>query len=428
MTKTRNPEATFELYQFFQQRMGSPKVILCYRRKSLVVSNTDLISPEIQAQAVESHVHALGYRVEWYEDIDGHKSGRHEAGRPGWLNLKTQLDRDDVAGIAAYDLSRLYRNTREFLQFIDRIQKRKLRLIIVNENIDTSSSTGQAVLTILMAMYQLEADLASDRITTSISYKREQLGLHWGPVPFGCQRDRATKELIPDPTTYEVSDPQTEKVIQRTYHATLQALYEYFATGAYTYRRLAVTMNVNLYRFRNRAGESRLWTTDDVRRTLAAWQLYRGDLPLGRKKDNPTTVVQGAHRPILPPELCDQVAAQLILRRKRYTKSTHHTYLLTGIIYCGSCKRKLGGANYKDKGARLYRHQEAKRECPEIWVEVEVLEEQILNLLTAINIQQVKESVDEQIAKLLLSEPQTLAIVEQIQTQKAQLNLSLIHI
>lgn len=347
-------------------RVITPNIVLCYRRRSVVKTKEDRVSPERQKDAVEAivrHVHNL--TPEWYEDIDGHSSGRYAEGRSGWQDLLSQLERADIVGVAAYDLSRLYRNVQEFLDFVNLLNRRQLRLIVVKESVDTSSATGLAIMTILMAMYQLESDLASERMTANIDYKRRQMGRHWGPIPFGCLRDEE-HNLIPDPLTAP----------------TLQRCYELFATGEYTYEKLADTLNLDGDYLRDREGNLRPWTRDDTRRILAGWRLYRGELPIGRQKDSHehAEVLKGAHDAIIDPKLCLAVGMELQKRRARYTTGDirRQTYLLTPLLYCGHCGALMAGSRVR--GQPMYRHDGSKKDCPEKQTPVEILDDEVLNI------------------------------------------------
>jgi DNA invertase Pin-like site-specific DNA recombinase len=129
------------------------------------------------------------YQIEWYEDVEGHRSGRWEKTRPGWRDLLTQLDRPDVAGVISDTLDRVYRNVKEFGEFLDRLKLAGKKLILVKQSIDTDTAIGQAITMFMMVVYQLESDQTSERMTRNIKYKREELGRHWGPTPFGCERN-----------------------------------------------------------------------------------------------------------------------------------------------------------------------------------------------------------------------------------------------
>jgi DNA invertase Pin-like site-specific DNA recombinase len=382
------------------------QTILCYRRKSLVRQESDLISPARQKQAVEAAVMLLGpgYRAEWYEDMEGHRSGRSEGGRPGWLTLKARIGSPNVAGVACYSLSRIYRNVREFLQFVDELNRLGLRLIVVKENIDTGSAVGMAINTILMALYQLESDLASERMTETIEYKRRSLRQHWGTVPFGCVRN-AEQKLEPDPETAH----------------RLQRLYELFATGLHTYDSLCAQMNAEDLDYRGRDGEDRAWSRDDVRRTLTLWRIYAGSVTLGRSRDDPEVLaIRDAHEPILPRALCLQVAAQLDLRRTRHVKRSHCLHMLSGLVYCGYCARELSSTTRN--GVRRYRHRGSKGDCPEIWVEAAALEDAIIGHVAGLWTAEARARIDARIDAILDEAPDAQSARREIAAAEEQIN------
>ncbi len=376
------------------------KIMLCYRRLSMVKNAGDLVSPEKQKKVVDAMVtNRYELEPEWYEDIEGHSSGR-TSDRDGWQELLAQLDRPDIAGVAAYDLSRLYRNVQEFLKLVYEMNERKLRLVVVNENVDTHTAIGVAILTIFMVMYQLESDLASERMKSNIQYKRETMGIHWGPVPFGCMRNEE-KVLIPDPKTWD----------------SLRYLYGLFATGDYTYDQLVDLMNDGHHPWYTRQGDIRPWQQHDVRRVLCAWQLYQGHLPLGRQKDNPTNILEGAHDPILPVELCDRVGDQLRQRRRRVAQTGHGLYLLTPIVFCGHCGAELAG-NTKE-GKRLYRHAAPKGRCPEVRCSADFVEAELIPHLAALaDSQELQQTLYEEITAMrAMADPQATEMQKKIDAQ-----------
>ena len=365
------------------------RTILCYRRKSLVRQDSDLISPARQMDAVNAAVTLLGpeYHPEWYEDIDGHRSGRTEEGRPGWLSLKRRLNGPGIGGVACYSLSRIYRNVREFLCFVDELNRRGLRLIVVREAIDTGTATGMAINTILMALYQLESDLASERMTETIEYKRRVLHQHWGTVPFGTLRN-ADQQLEPDPETVE----------------TLRRLFTEFGEGTHTYDSLCDHVNELDLAYYGRDGEPRPWTRDDVRRTLAMWRLYAGHLTLGQSRDDDELeTIRDAHTPILPRDLCRRVSVQLELRRKRFTKRHATRHMLSGLAYCATCGRELSSTTRH--GVRRYRHRGAKGDCPEVWLEAEPVEARVIDCVSGLWTPEVERGIAARVDAILADRP-----------------------
>ncbi len=66
-------------------------VALCYVRLSYTRDNDDKNSPTRQRANIEAICQKNGWITEWYEDAEGHKSGRDIKNRPGWLALKDRL-------------------------------------------------------------------------------------------------------------------------------------------------------------------------------------------------------------------------------------------------------------------------------------------------------------------------------------------------
>jgi len=363
---------------------------LIYSRKSVVHDLAAEISNERQEEACIQEARRHGWAWEIYRDVD--VSGRTED-RPEWRRLKAQLYRKEVAAVVVESLSRANRSVRDFFNFLGEVDEYGVALISVKERIDTSTAMGRAFVGFIAILNQLEADLASERMAMTIEF-RQMAGRHWGLTPFGCSRD-GRHNLIPTEEGIwtapsgewivgsETSPPLAWGGEWYGYHAGLRRLYELYATGEHSYHSATVEMNVGGWPFRTRWGLPRRWTEDDTRRALQAWLLYRGDLPLGRQKDRDEEgeVVEGAHGPILPVELCDRVGAMLEERgRAFFGRRPHRTYVLSDVLYCHACGARLYG-NWQ-KGVRRYAHYR-KGDCPATIgrVACETIDEQVLGQL-----------------------------------------------
>src|SRR4051794_10465745 len=84
-------------------------VALCYIRLSMTRDESDMDSPQRQRANIQAVCDKRGWKPEWYEDAEGHKSGTKENNRPRWLALKERLGDLDVAAVVANDLARLHR-------------------------------------------------------------------------------------------------------------------------------------------------------------------------------------------------------------------------------------------------------------------------------------------------------------------------------
>lgn len=390
--------------------MGGRNLALVYSRKSVVRDPALEVSNERQEEFCIREARDHGWTWEVYRDQD--VSGRTED-RPAWQRLKQQLYRRDVAAVVVESLSRANRSVRDFFNVLAELDEYGIALISVREKIDTTTAMGRAFVGFIAILNQLEADLASERMAATIEF-RQAAGRHWGLTPYGCSRDR-THNLIPTSegvwlatSGQWVVGAQDAPPFTRGnggewfgYHDGLRRLYELYASGDFSYHSATMQMNTDGWPFRNRYGMPRRWTEDDTRRALQAWRLYAGDLPLGRQKDrsDEERVVDGAHGPILSPELCGRVGAVLEQRgRAHYGRRPHRTYVLSDVLFCYHCGARLYG-NWQ-KGLRSYTHHR-KGNCGASVgrVRCEVVDRQVLGQLGRLRVPVEWEVPEEPVQK-----------------------------
>ena len=168
---------------------------------------------------------------------------------------------------------------------------------------------------------------------------------------------------------------------RRRYHDALRLIYKLYAGGDYSYDTLTAALNQAGWRFTDRYSQPRLFDLDDVRRAIAYWRLFRGELPTGKIQRKSGQILTGGHAPVLPVELCNQVGLVAAKREKKFSRPTRlqgrRVYLLSGVLHCAACQRPLKGATYKEQG--LYRHLGAKGKCPEKWLPADMIEAEVIN-------------------------------------------------
>jgi len=116
------------------------KIALCYIRQSYTRDADDLNSPDRQRANIEKVCKANSWTAEWYTDAEGHKSGRYESNRPGWLALKERIGNPDVVAVIANDFSRLHRKMARMSDLLDNCERfdglcRKKRIVLEKRRI-----------------------------------------------------------------------------------------------------------------------------------------------------------------------------------------------------------------------------------------------------------------------------------------------------
>ena len=104
----------------------------------------------------------------WYiEKISGKNTDR-----PEFKNMMEYVREGDTIYIK--DFSRLSRSTSDLLKIIETLEKRKITLISLKENIDTSTPTGKLMLTMIGAINEFERMNLLERQKEGIEIAKKQ--------------------------------------------------------------------------------------------------------------------------------------------------------------------------------------------------------------------------------------------------------------
>lgn len=329
----------------------SRNACLAYVRKSLVRKGaSDPAAPEIQRQRVAAKLAPYGYRVEWFEDVEGHSSGLTDA-RPAWQRLLARLADPDVAAVAVDTWDKAARNVKLLLQLVDDCDRLGVRFVSANDQIDTSTADGRFQLTILAAVSEHYARRTGERRAESIDYLRRHKGRHYGLAPFGTRRVAAAGDLVLVPS--DLAQPNG------TDHDALRTAYELYVLDHVGFRYVAQALNDAGWCYRDRTGQLRPWKRDDVRRVFASHWIYAGYVTVGRAHRDQVEILPGSHAPVLPEALLAPVALRLEKSHKPGArKRPPHFYPLTGLLHC-ACGQALKGSWAFN--ARRYLHE---TKCP----------------------------------------------------------------
>ena len=80
------------------------------------------------------------------------------------------------AGDTVYvkDFSRIARSTRDLLEITEELDKRGIKLISLKENLDSSTSTGKLMLTVIGAIYEFERENTLERQREGITIAKQE--------------------------------------------------------------------------------------------------------------------------------------------------------------------------------------------------------------------------------------------------------------
>jgi len=109
--------------------------------------------------------HEITERYIFMEKMTGTKSDRPQLAR-----LKDEIRVGDTVYIES--LSRLGRSTKDLLGLIDYFQQAGVTVVSAKENIDTSTSTGKLITTVLCGLCEFERDLIVERTADGLKAAR----------------------------------------------------------------------------------------------------------------------------------------------------------------------------------------------------------------------------------------------------------------
>lgn len=375
-------------------------MIAIYARQS--VDRKDSLS--IEAQIALCRRQAQGEIVEF---ADRGYSGKN-TDRPAFRQMMEAVRRGGVERIVVYRLDRVSRSIADFSRIWEILDRLHVAFVSVNEQFDTSTPMGRAMVYIIMVFAQLERETIAQRVADSYRYRAVRGNFMGGGVPYGYRAGAVFREGRRVPVLEP--DPEREPVVRR--------IYGWYLSGLNTHR---IAERLNGQGIASPGGG--VWAHPAVRRVLrniryaaASAELLeylreRGVAVAGRPEDfdgrygagafhpagSKATVCPGVHHPMVSAR--DWVAVQRRMDTaaggERAPRMTRGSWL-TGLLRCTGCGRSFG-LRRTVHGGREYRYYccrgrtAAGSVCPNArWVRADGLEEAVEAAL----IDRVKEAAD----------------------------------
>lgn len=265
---------------------------------------------------------------------DGGYSGGN-TNRPALQQMLSDIENGSIDTVVVYKLDRLSRSQKDTLMLIeDHFLKNSVDFISINENFDTSTPFGRAMIGILSVFAQLEKDQITERFTMGRIGRAKNGYFHGGAYA---------------PTGYDYVDGN---LVINDYEALqVRELYERFEKG-YSIHNCWKYMQTN---YTTKYGA---WKSETLIRNVLRNEIYIGKVKFGGK------LYPGQHQPIISEELFNKVQSIMDNRRRGSNTSGRSPFkagtLLSGFIYCEKCGARFHGehGNYscysRTKGDKKY--------------------------------------------------------------------------
>ena len=134
------------------------------------VSTTDKgQDPELQLSPMREMAAARGWVVSEYVD---HASAADLRGRSEWRRLLEDARQGRIDLVLVWKLDRFARSALDALQWLQQLDSAGVGLKILTQEIDTTTSAGRLVFTVLAAVAEMERELIRERVKAGIAQAR----------------------------------------------------------------------------------------------------------------------------------------------------------------------------------------------------------------------------------------------------------------
>ncbi len=273
-----------------------------------------------QVTDIQRHADTHGARVEFLAPELNVSGGLPLERRPSLLAAIEGVERGEYDAVIVSYLSRLGRNIREQLKAWDRVEAAGGRIIVVRENIDSSTASGRMQRNILLAMAEHEREQHVERFTRLAGWATEAGIWQRRQTPLGYTRDPQTRKLVPNDDAERVRRAFADRIAGKP---TLEIA-----------RELGMT-------------------TSGVRALLRN-RVYLGELRIGE------FVNLAAHPPLVSEDVFQQAQTARVTRPLRVRREPA---LLRGLVYCAGCQHIMSSSAQKVITYACHRHHSAGS-CP----------------------------------------------------------------
>lgn len=285
----------------------------------------DKDSLPFQRKKLKEYCDFLG--IEEYSIFEDDGYSAKNTDRPHFQEMMNRIRAGEFSHVIVWKVDRISRNPLDFAAMYEELKASGVTFISMNEQFDTSSAIGEAMLKIILIFAELERNMTSERVT-GIMLDRAENGLWNGArMPVGYRWN--------DETKYPEPDPEELKIVQFIFD-------EYEKTASC----LKISRYLNNHHIQSKRGGE--WTSKlvhDIIRNPFYIGTYRYNLrQSGRgplKPESEWIIREDNHAGIISKdqfqrcnEIMDKNAATRDVSEIRDTK---HVHTFAGHLTCGLC-------------------------------------------------------------------------------------------
>ena len=254
--------------------------------------------------------------------------------RPKFQEMMSQIRAGAFTHLLVWKIDRISRNLLDFATMYNELKDLGVVFVSKNEQFDTSTAMGEAMLKIILVFAELERNMTSERVTATMISRANNGQWNGGRIPYGYNYD-------PDTQEFYFNDSEKPVVIM------IHDLYEKERSL------VQVSRELNEQNCRTRAGN--LWSPTTLLIVLRN-VFYCGDyrynvLKEGNrqkiKDESEWVTIKGHHPAIVTHEQKERIVSILdsnskLCKERNLYYSPNHIHVFASLIFCGYCGKPFG--------------------------------------------------------------------------------------
>lgn len=337
-------------------------------RDSLPMQRKDLIAYASLILGIEDY--------EIFEDAG--YSGKN-TDRPAFQEMMKKIRNGGFTHVLVWKIDRISRNLLDFAEMYNELQDLRVTFVSKNEQFDTSTAIGEAMLKIILVFAELERNMTSERVTATMISRANNGLWNGGRIPYGYNYD-------PEKTEFSIRDDE-QKVCQM-----IKDDYIKFRSLVHTSRIL------NDAGYKTRAGAdwspAAVWiiVSSPFYAGIYRYNRYKGTENRTENPEDEWVMVPDHHPAIFTLEEHEIMLSILEenARNRRSVGKSHHTdniHIFSGIAFCGKCGSKMVSTpgklhvnGYRPSNYSCPKHRKTK-ECDNSTVSDTIVGEFVINYI-----------------------------------------------
>lgn len=293
------------------------KRIVAYVRVSTVEQKLNGLSVEAQTAALQDWAKENGVKILKFYNDAGFSARKPYNKRPAMVRLLEDVREKKIDLIVFTRLDRWFRSLAEYYKVQEVLEKYKVDWQTIQEDYDTSTTSGRLKINIMLSVAQDEADRTSDRIKLIFAHKVEQGEVISGKVPLGFKIEN--KHLVHDPEKVEmVRELFLHYAKHGSKHGAVQHIFDTYG------------VKIDRHSFQ---------------------QMLRNTLYKGERQGVPFC------EPIIDPDLFDRLNAMPNIK----VAPSRRIYIFSGLVVCAECGSRMSGRHSYNSNGNEYMYYRCNR-------------------------------------------------------------------